>query len=81
MNINSKETHRESHSFNKGSKIILTNISGVKVGFTICYDLRFPVFSRNTIDYHLLIYLANWPTKRNNAWNALLRARSIENQI
>ena len=53
---------------------------GWKIFPQICYDLRFPVFSRNTIDYHLLVYLANWPTKRINAWDALLRARSIENQ-
>jgi omega-amidase len=42
--------------------------------------LRFPVFSRNDVDYDLLIYLANWPIKRIDAWDTLLKARSIENQ-
>lgn len=46
----------------------------------ICYDLRFPVFSRNKGDYDAIIYVANWPTKRVEAWKALLRARAIENQ-
>jgi len=46
----------------------------------ICYDLRFPVFSRNDVDYDLLIYLANWPVKRIDSWDTLLKARSIENQ-
>lgn len=54
----------------------------------ICYDLRFPVYSRNRfnversgmLDYDLLIYVANWPSARNHAWQMLLRARAIENQ-
>lgn len=46
----------------------------------ICYDLRFPVWSRNTTDYDLLIYIANWPARRNEHWKALLHARAIENQ-
>jgi predicted amidohydrolase len=45
----------------------------------ICYDLRFPVFSRNTENYDLLIYVANWPKTRINAWDTLLQARAIEN--
>ena len=45
----------------------------------ICYDLRFPVWSRNTKDYDVLIYVANWPKKRIRAWDTLLRARAIEN--
>lgn len=52
-------------------------------GFTfcplICYDLRFPVWSRNTDAYDVLIYVANWPTPRVSAWDTLLRARAIEN--
>ncbi len=47
----------------------------------ICYDLRFPVFSRNVEAYDLLIYVANWPKPRINAWNALLKARAIENMV
>jgi predicted amidohydrolase len=46
----------------------------------ICYDLRFPVWSRNTEDYDLLIYVANFPKKRRYAWSQLLVARAIENQ-
>jgi predicted amidohydrolase len=45
----------------------------------ICYDLRFPVWSRNRDDYDLLIYVANWPSRRHHAWETLLRARAIEN--
>lgn len=46
----------------------------------VCYDLRFPVFSRNRNDYDLLLYVANWPAPRVSQWLALLRARAIENQ-
>ena len=46
----------------------------------ICYDLRFPVWSRNVEDYDLLIYVANWPVTRSFHWKALLQARAIENQ-
>ena len=45
----------------------------------ICYDLRFPVWSSNTEDYDLLIFVANWPAPRINAWDSLLKARAIEN--
>ena len=45
----------------------------------VCYDLRFPVWSRNRGDYDLLIYVANWPSRRQIAWDTLLRARAIEN--
>ena len=45
----------------------------------VCYDLRFPVFSRNVEDYDLLIYVASWPQIRINAWDSLLKARAIEN--
>ena len=46
----------------------------------VCYDLRFPVWSRNRNDYDLLLYVANWPTPRSQHWQALLTARAIENQ-
>ncbi len=46
----------------------------------ICYDLRFPVWSRNNLGYDLLIYVANWPQQRDEHWKTLLRARAIENQ-
>ena len=45
----------------------------------VCYDLRFPVFSRNREDYDLLLYVANWPAPRAEHWRTLLRARAIEN--
>ena len=45
----------------------------------VCYDLRFPVWSRNDDSYDLLIYVANWPNRRHLAWETLLRARAIEN--
>ncbi len=45
----------------------------------VCYDLRFPVFSRNRNDYDLALYVANWPEARRHAWSSLLRARAIEN--
>jgi predicted amidohydrolase len=46
----------------------------------ICYDLRFPVWIRNRQDYDLLVCVANWPESRREVWNALLRARAMENQ-
>jgi omega-amidase len=46
----------------------------------ICYDLRFPVWSRNDLDYDLLVYVANWPSRRRTHWQVLARARAIENQ-
>jgi len=46
----------------------------------VCYDLRFPVFSRNQNDYDLALYVANWPAPRALHWQALLQARAIENQ-
>ncbi len=52
---------------------------GWKLFPQICYDLRFPESGRNRLDYDLLLYVANWPEKRSFAWNALLKARAIEN--
>ena len=45
----------------------------------VCYDLRFPAWSRNKSNYDLLLYVANWPDRRHHAWETLLRARAIEN--
>ena len=50
-----------------------------KICLQICYDLRFPVFARNTENYDVMIYVANWPKPRINAWYVLLKARAIEN--
>jgi omega-amidase len=51
-----------------------------RINLQVCYDLRFPVFSRNIGDYDLLVYVANWPAKRRLHWRQLLIARAIENQ-
>lgn len=66
--------------FSKGTQRITFNCCGWSVMPLICYDLRFPVFSRNDVGYDLLVYVANWPEARIGAWDALLSARAIENQ-
>jgi omega-amidase len=71
---------KENKSLSKGKDRLIIEVDGWKICPLICYDLRFPVFSRNNIDYDILIYLANWPVKRIDAWDALLKARAIENQ-
>ena len=71
---------KEEKFLTAGIKRTIIDIEGWKICPLICYDLRFPVFSRNNIYYDVLIYLANWPTKRIDAWDTLLKARSIENQ-
>ena len=71
---------KEEKYISKGEKRLIVELDGYKICPLICYDLRFPVFSRNDMEYDLLIYLANWPVKRIDAWDALLKARSIENQ-
>jgi omega-amidase len=71
---------KEEKYISKGNKRLVLELKGYKICPLICYDLRFPVFSRNDIEYDLLIYLANWPVKRIAAWDTLLKARSIENQ-
>ena len=71
---------KEGRYLAKGSNRLIIEEEGWRICPLICYDLRFPVFSRNNVDYDLLIYLANWPIKRIEAWDTLLKARSIENQ-
>jgi predicted amidohydrolase len=71
---------KENKSITKGEKRLIIEITDWKICPLICYDLRFPVFSRNNVDYDILIYLANWPIKRIDAWDTLLKARAIENQ-
>jgi len=71
---------KEERYISKGTGRLIVEEDGWRICPLICYDLRFPVFSRNDVDYDLLIYLANWPIKRIDAWNTLLKARSIENQ-
>ncbi len=71
--------NEESH-FQRGEKRTIINYKGWRICPMICYDLRFPVWSRNLNDYDLLIYSANWPQNRKEVWNTLLAARAIENQ-
>lgn len=71
----------EDQHFTPGSKKLIVSVNGWKICPLICYDLRFPVFSRNVDSgYDVLLYVANWPEKRVLAWNTLLQARAIENQ-
>jgi omega-amidase len=69
-----------------GSKKLIVELKGWRICPMVCYDLRFPVWSRNAIDkdrnadYDVLIYSANWPAPRALAWKTLLQARAIENQ-
>lgn len=70
----------EDRIFKAGTDHLLCDIEGWKLNVQICYDLRFPVWARNTQAYDLLIYSANWPNQRIEAWQTLLKARAIENQ-
>ena len=69
----------ENKYYTKGNNLGIFEYKGWKICLRICYDLRFPVWSRNKYNYDLLIYVANWPKKRIQAWDALLKARAIEN--
>ncbi len=68
----------------QGNKKLIASVKGWKINLQVCYDLRFPVWSRQSsgdeIKYDLLIYVANWPEQRSPAWKTLLQARAIENQ-
>jgi len=65
--------------YTAGKEQKILDYKGWKIMLQICYDLRFPVFARNTMDYDLIMYVANWPKPRIAAWDALLKARAIEN--
>lgn len=69
----------EDKVFKAGHKRLIFQYKGFRVCPLICYDLRFPVWSRNTQNFDLLVFIANWPNARMLAWDALLRARAIEN--
>jgi len=69
----------ENKYYTKGNNLGIFDYQGWKICLRICYDLRFPVWSRNKYNYDLLIYVANWPDKRIHAWDTLLKARAIEN--
>ena len=77
--------------YTAGDKRLIASVKGWKINLQVCYDLRFPVWSRQSTpflgegqgvgpEYDILIYVANWPKGRNHAWKILLQARAIENQ-
>ena len=70
----------EHHYYKAGENRLIIEYKGWRICPLICYDLRFPVWSRNTEEYDLLIYIANFPERRTYAWQSLLKARAIENQ-
>ncbi len=83
----------EDAHYSPGDRRLIVQVNGWKICPMVCYDLRFPVWSRNTLSsptheeavsgspaYDLLLYVANWPRKRTVAWKTLLQARAIENQ-
>ena len=69
----------EDQFYTTGKEKVIVEYLDWKICLQICYDLRFPVFARNVENYDLLLYVANWPKVRTNAWDALLKARAIEN--
>lgn len=70
----------EDQIYTAGTNRQIIEYKGINFLLQICYDLRFPVFSRNLEDYDVALYVANWPEKRIFAWEHLLKARAIENQ-
>ena len=80
----------EDQHYTPGEKRLIASVKGWKINLLVCYDLRFPVWSRQSLpplgeagrglEYDVLIYVANWPERRVHAWTTLLRARAIENQ-
>jgi omega-amidase len=85
----------EDQYYTAGNKRLIASVKGWKINLLVCYDLRFPVWTRQQLipnpspqvekgvaelEYDLLIYVANWPERRNHAWKTLLQARAIENQ-
>ena len=80
----------EDEHYIAGTKRLIASVKGWRVNLQVCYDLRFPVWSRQAPsnesenvegpEYDLLVYVANWPERRSHAWKTLLQARAIENQ-
>ena len=76
----------EDKYYTPGKDRLIASVNGWKINLMVCYDLRFPVWSRQQFDedghfeYDVLVYVANWPERRNHAWKTLLQARAIENQ-
>jgi predicted amidohydrolase len=69
----------EDKVYTPGKKRVIVNYKGFRILLQVCYDLRFPVFARNNDDYDMILYVSNWPEKRVEAWEHLLKARAIEN--
>jgi len=69
----------EQDHYTAGAERQIVELKGWLINLNICYDLRFPVWSRNRSDYDLLLNVANWPAKRSLPWKTLLRARAVEN--
>jgi len=69
----------EDRQYTPGTNRIVIQFKGWRICPFICYDLRFPVWSRNTDNYDVLLFMANWPIPRIDAWDTLLKARAIEN--
>ena len=81
----------EHNHYTPGSKRVIAQVKGWKINLQVCYDLRFPVWARQSpissedeqepgFEYDLLLVVANWPEKRNHAWKTFLQSRAIENQ-
>jgi len=80
----------EDEFFSPGQNRVILSINGWKILLLVCYDLRFPVWSRNkwlpvqhespSAEFDMILYTANWPKARIDAWKTLLKARAIENQ-
>lgn len=71
---------KENDHYSRGEKRLIAQVKGFRICLQVCYDLRFPVWARNQgNEYDVLIYVANWPERRNLAWKTLLQARAIEN--
>ncbi len=69
----------EDKVYTAGEEKLIVDYLGWKICSLVCYDLRFPVFARNVEEYDVLLYVANWPKVRIQAWDILLKARSVEN--
>ncbi|TDS12719.1 putative amidohydrolase [Maribacter caenipelagi] len=71
----------EHEKYTAGTERLVIEYKGFAICPLVCYDLRFPVWSRNSENFDVLLYVANWPAPRINAWDALLKARAIENMV
>ena len=69
----------EDKGYTAGRERVIVEWAGFRILLQVCYDLRFPVFSRNRGDYDMALYVGNWPRTRRKVWDVLLRARAIEN--